>query len=149
MELFVFAYLWMYCIEIKNCRTGKRRGFCRILTIIRLQCNEFVLGLFHGHWMLPKIIFGKSRQRSFKLINREYTAQISMSQIRTQEPVLPVVWCVVTLRGVLSWSFHFHFLLLTRNLSCFSIFSHYITYEVCKPLFGNHKFLVSRFPVII
>ena len=42
---------------MENWRTGKRTGFCRILTTIRVQWDEFVLGLFRDHWMLPRKSF--------------------------------------------------------------------------------------------
>ena len=32
--------------------------FGRILTTIRLQCNEVVLGLFNDHWMRPRMFLG-------------------------------------------------------------------------------------------
>jgi hypothetical protein len=56
---------WLLASEysVEKSKTGVKR-FCRILTAIRLQWNEFVLGLFHGHWML--IIFWDIKTEVFK-----------------------------------------------------------------------------------
>ena len=149
MELIVVAFEY----SVEKLKLEYRKTY-RVLwnTDHRLQCNEFVLGLFHGHWMLPKIFFWEIRKVVFKPINQGISEADQYESDPYPRACLTcyVMCCDLKECAFLTVNFfHFYFLLLTQNLFLFFILFLSIWREVRKPLFGNHKFLESRFPFIL
>jgi len=131
-----------------------------------LDCS--VMSLFWGCTMVtgcfPKRFFGVLRQRSLKPINLEILGAnlYDLGPFKDQF----VLFIYLFILKYIPWIFHvmcfgglkvcaflivrfFHFSFVNSGIFVFNSFPQYITCEVHKPLFGNHKFLESRFPFIL